>query len=406
MTAAAVPVLEPEFLVEVLRIVAAASGMRVAALRTEEISRVVQARLAAGADPADLLRAIRDGEPEVTSALHAAATVRETYFFRQPEQFDLVAHLSFPEGHRVRAWSAACATGEEAYSLAAALRAGSGGSTDVHVLGTDLVEDNVATARAGVYGARSVRVSGPLLYPVFESKASEGGGSFVVDAALRSMTSFEVRNLLDSPPDGEFDVIFCRNALLYFHAEAARQACENLVRALAPEGVLLFAPLDLAAAPRGLAGVGAAGAQVFTRRESLRKIRVQVDSGRHRATAPLVDVAAAPSSPERPPAGRARSRAVGMHMAVLESLERGDLAGARAGLDALESTAPDYLPGIMERALWHRRRGEHARCRGLVREVSDRARRLAPEAIVDGPEPLPAGFYVTSAQTLLEGRGP
>jgi chemotaxis protein methyltransferase CheR len=95
-----------------------------------------------------------------------------------------------------------------------------------------------------------------------------------------------------------------------------------------------------------------------------------------------------------------------MHLAVLESLERGDLAGARAGLDALERTAPEYLPGIMERALWHRRRAEHARCRGLVREVWDRARALAPEAIVDGPEPLPAGFYVTSAQTLLGGRGP
>ncbi len=406
MTAVAIPALEPEFLVEVLRLVASESGMRVAALRTEEISRVVQARLAAGADPADLLRAIREREPEIASALHAAATVRETYFFRQPEQFDFVARLNFPEGHGVRAWSAACATGEEAYSLAAALRAGSRGSSDVHVLGTDLVEENVATARAGVYGARSVRVSGPLLFPVFEKKTSEKGGSFVVDAALRSMTSFEVKNLLDSPPDGEFDVIFCRNALLYFHPEAARQVCENLARALAPEGILIFAPLDLVAAPRGLAAVGAAGAQVFTRRESLRKIRVQVDSGRHRSTAPLVDVAAAASVSEPPPASRARSRAVGVHMAVLESLERGDLTGARAGLDALERTAPDYLPGIMERALWHRRRGEHARCRGLVREVWDRARAMAPEAIVEGPEPLPAGFYVTSARTLLEGRGP
>jgi chemotaxis protein methyltransferase CheR len=406
VTALATPGVEPFFLREVIRLAAATSGMRAAAIRVEPVVKVVHARLGAGEREADVLRAIEAGDRELTAALHAAITVRETYFFRQPEQFDLVARLDLPAGHPVRAWSAACATGEEAYSLAAALRGAGRSARDVRVLGTDLVEDNLATARAGVYGARSVRVSGPLLFPIFERTApSRDGSSFVVDPGLRQMTSFAAHNLLDPPPDGEFDVIFCRNALLYFEPEAAKVACEHLARALAPQGLLVFGPLDLPVTPRGLTSVGAAGAQVFTHRESLSRIRIQVDSGRHPSTAPLVEVAAASRASEPPPAPRTAPGPISLHMGVLECLERGDLGGARTGLDVLHDTAPDYLPGIMERALWHRRRGEHARCRALVREVWDRAHRLEPATIVEGPEPLPAGFYVTSARTLLDGRG-
>jgi chemotaxis protein methyltransferase CheR len=403
VSAFAAPTADPSLLAEIIRLGAARTGMRVDAVRTEGVLRLVQARLAAGQSQADILGALHAGDDDLIASLHAAITVRETYFFRQPEQFDLVAHLNLPAGGRgVRAWSAACATGEEAYSLAAALRAG--GHRDAYVLGTDLVESNVATARAGVYGARSVRVSGPLLFPVFQKSAPQDKGAFVVDEGLRAMTSFAVHNLLDPPPEGDFDVIFCRNALLYFQPDAARRACENLVRALGPEGLLVFAPLDLAAAPGGLASVGAEGAQVFTRRESIRKIRLQVDSGRHRVSAPRLEVASGARASLRPAASVRAPGPVAMHLTVLECLDRGDLAAGRAALDTLERVAPRYLPGMMERALWHRRRGEHGRCRAVLVDVWNLARSLDPESVVDGPEPLPAGFYATSARTMLDGK--
>ena len=78
------------------------------------------------------------------------------------------------------------------------------------------------------------------------------------------MTRFQVGNLLDAPP-GNFDLVLCRNVLGYFAPEAARRACQNLVSALAPGGVLVFGALDLPAAPPGCARVGPAELQIYRR---------------------------------------------------------------------------------------------------------------------------------------------
>ena len=382
---------------EVIALLAEHCGLRPDSLRAGAVGRVVDTLLAKGISRPELLDRVRAGGTPLTAELLEAATVRETYFFRQPEQFQLVAELEVDHGGEIRGWSAGCATGEEAYSLAASLRAGPHGRRSIRVLGTDLVESSLGIARAAVYGPRSVRVSGPLLFPLFEASRNDED-VFEVDSGLRSATSFAKHNLLDPAPGSDFDVILCRNALLYFDAAAAQRACDHLARALAPDGILLFAPLDPVTPPRGLVSVGIAGAQVFTRQESMQKIRVQMESGRHRAAAPA-GAASAGGAP-------ASLVAVSTHTGILECLEQGDIAGARSGLEELERIAPRYLPGMMERALWHRRRGEHTRCRALVRDVLDQARLLAPDAVVDGPEPLPAGFYVTSARTLLEGGRP
>jgi chemotaxis protein methyltransferase CheR len=382
---------------EVIALLAEHCGLRADSLRAGAVRRIVDALLATGMSPPELLDRVRAGGTPLTAQLLEAATVRETYFFRQPEHFQLVAELEVDHGGEIRGWSAGCATGEEAYSLAAALRAGARGRRPIRVLGTDVVESCLGMARAAVYGPRSVRVSGPLLFPLFDA-GRDGKDVFEVDSGLRSVTTFAKHNLLDPAPGSDFDVILCRNALLYFDEAAARRACEHLARALAPDGILLFAPLDPVTPPRGLVSVGIAGAQVFTRHESMQKIRVQMESGRHRVSVPAgaASASGAPASPA----------AVSTHTGILECLEQGDIAGARSGLEELERIAPHYLPGMMERALWHRRRGEHTRCRALVRDVLDQARLLAPDAVVDGPEPLPAGFYVTSARTLLEGGRP
>src|SRR6185312_15914865 len=115
------------------------------------------------------------------------------------------------------------------------------------VLGTDLLERNLAAARTGTYGAWSRRASGPMLHDVFENP---GADRVSVSQRLRAVTRFAPHNLLDTAPD-EFDVIFCRNVLVYFAREAIDKAVRNLAAALAPPGAIFFGSMDIAGPPPG-----------------------------------------------------------------------------------------------------------------------------------------------------------
>ena len=183
--------------------------------------------------------------------LAAAVAVGETSFFRQPEHFAWIARET--RGRRLRAWSAGCATGEEAWSLAATIEG--------EVLGTDLIEGHVAAARAGTYRPWSVRA--PLPEAILEPLPD--GRLRVVDR-LRAAVRFRRHNLLDPAPEGGFDLILCRNVLVWFTAEAARFAIANLSAALAPGGCLLFAPLDVDGRLPGLERLRPPELQIHRRR--------------------------------------------------------------------------------------------------------------------------------------------
>src|SRR5207237_6869050 len=167
----------------------------------------------------------------VVHSLCQAVSVGETYFFRHPDHFRWVASRLLPElleGGRqsIRVWSAGCATGEEAYSIAACLldllpwpR-----TVSLEVVGTDLLERNRAAARVGEYGAWSQRPSGPVLHPIFKDT---GNGRVRIDDAVRAVTRFGEHNLLEEPP-GKFDLIFCRNVLVYFSQQAVQTAVRHL----------------------------------------------------------------------------------------------------------------------------------------------------------------------------------
>jgi len=150
-------------------------------------------RAAAGLGaPEEVLQRAAARETAVVHALCQAVSVGETFFFRHPEHFRWIASSLLPElldgGRRsIDAWSAGCATGEEAYSIAACLldllpwpR-----TVSVEVLGTDLLERNLVVARTGEYGAWSRRPSGPVLHPVF---SDAGNGRVRIDEAIRSAT--------------------------------------------------------------------------------------------------------------------------------------------------------------------------------------------------------------------------
>lgn len=195
-------------------------------------------------------------------ALVRALLVRETHVFRTREHFDALENVVLPEilarrsgERRLRAWSAGCATGEEAWSLAFAVADAARGlgadlaSWDVVLLGTDVDPDSLETARRGEYReysfrgvtrAERARFFGPI------------GDAWRVRDPWRGMVTFRRHDLVREPPPAVVvpaDLVLCRNVLMYFTAEAARQVLLGLVEALADGGWLL-----VGAAEHGLIG--------------------------------------------------------------------------------------------------------------------------------------------------------
>jgi len=195
------------------------------------------------------------------SQLHAVAshlTIGETYFFRESKAFDALAAHVLPElirrrrgrEQRLRLWSAACSTGEEAYSLAILLRQLLPDWQDwnVKILATDINERFLQKAVAGVYGEWSFRESLPELKELYFTAAPNG--RFAIAPEIRNCVSFAHLNLTEdrllSPTiDARgMDIIFCRNVLIYFTASHARKLAENLHRALAEGGWLVVSPSE------------------------------------------------------------------------------------------------------------------------------------------------------------------
>jgi chemotaxis protein methyltransferase CheR len=204
-------------------------------------------------------------------------TVGETYFFREPAQFAFVRSVVLPEiwrrhgpGATVRAWSAACASGEEAYSLAILL-AQEGAGLQSHLLATDISRAALAKARRAVYGAWSLRGEGaaaarPYLQPQSDAR-------FLLDDRIRRRVRFEYLNLaLDVYPSLTTDtwgmhIVFCRNVLIYFNQETIEATARRLYQSLAPGGWLFTAASDPPLAPYARFEPVTTDAGVFYRRK-------------------------------------------------------------------------------------------------------------------------------------------
>jgi chemotaxis protein methyltransferase CheR len=359
------------------------------------VRRAVRAHRRHGETMPELLARATRGDAELMATLLQAASVPETYFFRQPEHFEWIAREGpavFAERDVIRAWSAGCATGEEAYSLAACLLGSRpvGSAVRIEVLATDLLPRNIEAARHGVYGSWSHRAAGPTLYPVVRPV---GGGRARALDELREVTRFEVHNLLDPPP-GKFDLILCRNVLLYFSTEAAHATTGRIREALSPEGVVLFGTLDVTGVPEGLARVGRSELNIF----ALPRSRTQ-----RRSTIP--PRAAMKRKSSIPPPGKGEAADVALHLSALASIERGDRRGAERDLLILRRSAPDYLPGMFEQALLHLRHGAVARAVPVMRELLRRLESLPIDHVLAGPEQLSVGYYRVAARAFLESIG-
>ncbi|MGE3142070.1 MAG: protein-glutamate O-methyltransferase CheR [Hyphomonadaceae bacterium] len=195
------------------------------------------------ASASELVLAARK-EPHLWAAITDALMIADTRFFRDRAFFSALRSALLPAlleqrgGQRLRIWSAGCATGQEAYSLAILMEEmRAQGLAGGDILATDYCERLLDKARAGLYTQFEVQRGLPIrtLIAHFE----KAGELWRTHESLRATIQFERRNLLEAQPGlGPFDLVLCRHVLSHLDPEARRAALEAIAAALAPEGVL------------------------------------------------------------------------------------------------------------------------------------------------------------------------
>ena len=177
-----------------------------------------------------------------------ALTTNLTSFFREPYHFDLLAEyveknlLNNRGNEPIKIWCSACSTGEEAYSIAITMMKLFGTSTPpVKILATDLNTAVLSTARIGAYAPENVHKLEPSIQnEFFRSIKSET--SFYIKPEVKALISFKKLNLLDKkwPMTKKFDVIFCRNVMIYFDKNTQRELLEKFSNILSPNSALFI----------------------------------------------------------------------------------------------------------------------------------------------------------------------
>ncbi|MBI3091367.1 MAG: methyltransferase domain-containing protein [Candidatus Tectomicrobia bacterium] len=191
-------------------------------------------------------------DPGMVELMHLldAISTNLTSFFREPGHFSFLAERALPEllGSRqphqprdVRAWSAGCSTGEEAYSLAITLSeyARQVPSLRIKVLGTDISSRVLTLARRGVYPKERLGgASEDILSRYFQRGVGRQSGYLRVKSELAGLVTFARHNVLQEVPFRALDLIFCRNVLIYFARQDQHEVVERFCRVLAPKGYL------------------------------------------------------------------------------------------------------------------------------------------------------------------------
>jgi len=187
-------------------------------------------------------------EPSLSQRVVEALLNNETYFFRDRSPFDLLSRHALPElarrrekSRRLRIWSAGCSTGQEVYSLAMlfAENPDAWRGWTVDILGTDVSTECVDRARAGAYSQFEIQRGLGIAQMIKWFEECPDGWRAV--EPLRKPVRFQVHNLLEPPPHpGGFDIVLCRNVLLYLSADKRALAFERLASAMAEDGWLML----------------------------------------------------------------------------------------------------------------------------------------------------------------------
>jgi two-component system CheB/CheR fusion protein len=247
--AAAPPEDEDRILTQFLDRVRERTGIDFSAYKRPTVLRRLQRRMVATASPTllDYVRYVQKN-PDEYPRLSSTFLIKVTEFFRDADLFDFLRHQLLPtlvtsarsRGRELRIWSAGCATGEEAYSLAILVAEALGPeilSFTVRIFATDLDSEAIAYARRGIYPATAVSGVPPELldrYFIHE------GDHYEVSKETRSLVVFGEHDLGQRAPFPRIDVIFCRNVLIYFTPELQKRALQLFAFSLREGGYLVL----------------------------------------------------------------------------------------------------------------------------------------------------------------------
>lgn len=195
----------------------------------------------------EYLALVEDGSTDEASSFLNSLTTNVTELFREEHHFDLLRERLVPEvtaqgTRRLRIWSAGCSVGDEPYSVALTLAAlPELASWDIKILATDIDSEVLAQGREGVYQMDRIQKLKPNMRALFSRGVGSKAGLARAGDRLRSMISFKQLNLLqDWPMSGPFDVIFCRNVIIYFDAPTKESLVHRFTSLLRPGGYLLL----------------------------------------------------------------------------------------------------------------------------------------------------------------------
>lgn len=185
-----------------------------------------------------------------------AITTNLTSFFREEHHFEFLSEIEFPRllrlkktlatgKKRLRIWSSASSTGEEPYSIAMTLLASFGHALaqwDAKILATDIDSNVLSTAKAGVYDYKKIEaIPSTLLKAYFYQGRGDNENNVKVNNKLRQLITFKQLNLLNTwPMKGPFDIIFCRNVIIYFDKKTQHELFARYHEMLAPGGILIL----------------------------------------------------------------------------------------------------------------------------------------------------------------------
>jgi chemotaxis protein methyltransferase CheR len=183
--------------------------------------------------------------PELAAQVIDAMTTNETLFFRDTGVFEalrttvLPARIAAAGNRTLRIWSAASSTGQEAYSIAMTLLEAGISEYQVEIVGTDLSDQVLERARAGRY--LQFEVSRGLPAPLLAKYFTKAGLDWQISEQLRSMVRFEKLDLRSNLASfGPFDLVLCRNVLIYFNAETKQQILTSIAKTLTHGGLLVL----------------------------------------------------------------------------------------------------------------------------------------------------------------------
>ena len=197
----------------------------------------------------DYLRLLKDGSSGEMNFLLNSSTINFTSFMREKEHFHILTDKILPDilqknmaRKKLRIWSAACSSGEEAYTLAIVLKEALEATPgwDIKIIATDLDTDVLSFADKGIYHKKRIETFNPIRQKKWFEEMSDDSGNVRVKKEIRDMVEFRQVNLVDNwRLFDKMDLIFCRNVMIYFDADTRKTLINKFVEQLTPKGWLV-----------------------------------------------------------------------------------------------------------------------------------------------------------------------